>query len=140
VRALFVDTPYFVAIFNGDDEWHAQAMRIGDELASSPDVRFVTTLGVLGEFLTYMSKRHQATKSEAVAFVRSILLRPQFEILTVDQDLFGSAVDLFSRRLDKEYSMVDCVSMRVCATRSITEVLTADRDFEQERLIALLRT
>lgn len=86
-----------------------------------------------------MSKRHQATKSEAVAFVRSVLLRPQFEVLTVGQDLFGSVVDLFSRRLDKQYSMVECMSMVVCEQRSITEVLTADHDFEQEGLIALMR-
>jgi hypothetical protein len=139
VRTLFVDASYFVAIFNEDDEWHAPALRLGDEFARASDVRFVTTLAVLGEFLTSMSRRHDAMKTEAVAFVRRVLDRPQFEIVTVDRSLFDSAVELFSRRLDKEYSMVDCISMVICQQRSITEVLTADRDFQQERLRALLR-
>lgn len=36
--------------------------------------------------------------------------------------------------------MVDCISMQICRARRITDVLTGDRDFEQERFIALLRT
>jgi predicted nucleic acid-binding protein len=85
VRTLFVDASYFVAIFNEDDEWHAPALRLGDEFARASDVRFVTTLAVLGEFLTSMSRRHDAMKTEAVAFVRRVLDRPQFEIVTVDR-------------------------------------------------------
>jgi len=41
--------------------------------------------------------------------------------------------------MDKQYSMADRTSMVVCEQRSITEVLAADHDFEQEGLIALMR-
>jgi len=34
--------------------------------------------------------------------------------------------------------MCDCMSMVVCAERGITDVLSADRDFEQEGLTLLL--
>jgi predicted nucleic acid-binding protein len=140
VRLLFVDTSYFVAIFNDDDEWHDRALELGDELAASRDVRFLTITNVLGEFLTSMSKRHEAIKREAVEFVRDVLLRPQIDVVSPDTELFEAAVAFYHRRLDKQYSLVDCLSMVVCQSRSINEVLTADHDFEQERLVALLRT
>ncbi len=35
--------------------------------------------------------------------------------------------------------MTDCISMVVCRERGITDVLTYDRDFEQEGFVAMLR-
>ena len=52
--------------------------------------------------------------------------------------LFAAALELYRRRPDKTYSMCDCISMVVCGERAITDVLSADRDFEQEGLSLLL--
>ncbi len=52
--------------------------------------------------------------------------------------LFAAGVALYRRRLDKSYSMVDCMSMVVCRERGLQDVLTADRDFEQEGFTILL--
>jgi predicted nucleic acid-binding protein len=53
--------------------------------------------------------------------------------------LFDRSLDLYARRPDKSYSMVDCISMVVCRDLEIADVLTDDRDFEQEGFVALLR-
>ena len=40
---------------------------------------------------------------------------------------------------DKQYSLVDCISMQTMRRHAITEVLTNDRHFEQEGFRALFR-
>ena len=47
-------------------------------------------------------------------------------------DLFAAALALYSQRLDKEYSLVDCMSMTLMRERGITHVLTNDHHFRQE--------
>ena len=45
---------------------------------------------------------------------------------------FARALDLYEARPDKEYSLVDCMSMVVMRERGITHVLTNDHHFRQE--------
>ena len=60
------------------------------------------------------------------------------ELLPADRALFAAGLDLYGRRLDKQYSMVDCMSMVVCRERDIQDVFTSDHDFEQEGFRILL--
>jgi predicted nucleic acid-binding protein len=45
---------------------------------------------------------------------------------------------LYESRLDKGYSLTDCISMSVMRDRNLTEMLTHDRHFAQEGFIILL--
>ena len=45
----------------------------------------------------------------------------------------------YERRLDKGYSLQDCVSMNVMEAEGITGVLTSDHHFEQEGFTILMR-
>jgi predicted nucleic acid-binding protein len=47
-------------------------------------------------------------------------------------DLFSAALSLYEQRPDKEYSLVDCMSMTLMRERGITHVLTNDHHFRQE--------
>ena len=136
MRRTFVDTSYLIALFNRLDTWHDIALQLTERIAGT---RLVTTLLVLEEFLTDLSKRDATLKSEAAAYAERLLDDADIEIVEVSRDVFLSGLDLYRHRLDKSYSMVDCISMAVCRAQKITEVLTADRDFEQERFVALLR-
>ena len=48
------------------------------------------------------------------------------------RELFERALSLYERRPDKEYSLVDCMSMTLMRERGITHVLTNDHHFRQE--------
>lgn len=52
--------------------------------------------------------------------------------------LFDAGLALYRKRLDKAYSMTDCMSFVVCRTQRIREILTSDHDFEQEGFAILL--
>ena len=51
---------------------------------------------------------------------------------------FLAGLDLYERRLDQGYSLVDCISMRAMQKRRIREALTSDRHFAQEGFRALM--
>jgi predicted nucleic acid-binding protein len=97
----------------------------------------VTSLAVLGEFLTLVSKDAD-TRSRAARFVDRVRLSVDTRVITGDETLFDGALELYRRRLDKRYSMIDCMSMVLCERLSIREVLTGDRDFAREGLQILL--
>ena len=48
------------------------------------------------------------------------------------RDLFIRGLQLYEQRPDKEYSLVDCMSMTLMRERGIAHVLTNDRHFRQE--------
>ncbi len=52
---------------------------------------------------------------------------------------FLEALELYESRLDKGYSLTDCISMNVCHKLGITQVLTHDHHFEQEGFSILLQ-
>jgi predicted nucleic acid-binding protein len=53
--------------------------------------------------------------------------------------LFKSAVEFYSQRLDKGYSLTDCASMLIMRQKGIQDILTYDKHFLQEGFNALLR-
>ncbi len=60
-------------------------------------------------------------------------------IIPPTQPLFDSGVALFSKRLDKRWSLTDCISFVVMEEQGITHALTGDRHFEQAGFVALLK-
>lgn len=102
-------------------------------------MRFVTTEAVLVEVLTRLSKGGAHLRASAADFVRRLWDDPRLSILPQESALFFGGLDLYRRRLDKNYSMTDCMSMVVCRERGISDVLTADHDFEQEGFTVLLK-
>jgi predicted nucleic acid-binding protein len=124
----FADTWYLIALTDRFDASHQRARHI------EPMTRgrtLVTHEAVLTEFLTFFADAGPTTRQMAVRRVRAILEQPQW-IVARSSDLFPFALDLYSHRLDKEYSLVDCMSMTLMRERGITHVLTNDHHFRQE--------
>ncbi len=104
--------------------------------ALGDSVDFVTSEAVLTEFLASFSRRTQL-RTDAAAYVDAV--RMSMAVVPSTTALFEAGLDLYRRRPDKTYSMVDCMSMVLCRERDIQDILSADRDFEQEGFKLLLR-
>jgi predicted nucleic acid-binding protein len=128
MRRYFVDTWYLIALADHHDSHHRQAARLN---AAMSGALFVTHEAVLTEFLTYFADGGRGSRSQAVLLVRQILRRTDYRVERAS-DLFAAALDLYSSRLDKAYSLVDCMSMSLMRERGITHVLTNDHHFRQE--------
>ena len=138
MREIFVDSAHYVALLNRRDQLRERAIRAVLALHAQPDVSFVTTNSVLAEVLTHQSAFGSGARAAAVALVDELSTDSRMTIVPQTPALFADGFALYRRRLDKSYSMVVCMSMVLCRERGIQDVLTADRDFEQEGFTILL--
>lgn len=127
MRPYFIDTWYLVALFDPSDSHHRQAMRLEMTVANA---EFVTHDGVLTEFLAAASRGDELQRAAAVRIVREVMQR--VTVVEVKRGLFVRGLDLYGQRLDKHYSLVDCMSMLVMKDLGLTHVLTNDHHFRQE--------
>lgn len=97
----------------------------------------VTTAWVLTEFADAMSDPRN--RLEFVDTLNDIRANSQMRIIAPDQALFDEGVQFFANRLDKEWSLTDCISFVVMQREAITEALTGDHHFEQAGFVALLK-
>jgi predicted nucleic acid-binding protein len=139
LATLFVDSAFYVAVLDNNDQLHDSAIALQRDLASRSQVNFVTTDSVLVEVLTYVSRFGPRARERAAELVVRLMESRGVTVLPQSRPLFLRALDLYRARLDKHYSMTDCMSFVVCRDRNIAEVLTADRDFEREGFRILLQ-
>lgn len=136
MKTVFADTFYWIALASPNDQWHKHAQAIGKELEGP---RIVTTEEVLSEFLAFFSRFGPECRRDAVRLTHAIIDNPNVTLLPQTRESFRSGLWLYERRLDKEYSLVDCISMQTMRQRQIQEVLTHDHHFEQEGFTILLK-
>ena len=136
MKAVFADTFYWIALTNPGDKHSQEALRF-DDLLSGGNV--YTTEEVLSEVLTFFAA-DSWLRMRAVETVREILADPAVHVIPQSHESFLSGFDLYAARLDKGYSLTDCISMQAIGARfesalrreGLTDVLTNDRHFKQE--------
>jgi predicted nucleic acid-binding protein len=125
----FVDTWFFIAFLHKADPDHGVALRLARRLRESI---FVTHDGILLELLTFFSAYGDFWRKEVAVFVEDAIAGSRYKATPLSRELFEQGLALYKRRLDKEYSIVDCMSMSIMLRRGITHVLTNDHHFAQE--------
>jgi uncharacterized protein len=136
MRQIFADTFYWAALLNRRDNWYQRVKQLNTHLQS---VQIVTTDEVLTEFLNFFSAFDPRMRQEATRRVRSILQSDGVRVISTSHDRFLAGLTLYEQRLDKEYSLTDCISMNTMRQLDIREVLTHDRHFSQEGFVVLLQ-
>ena len=135
MSGIFADSAYYIALLTDSDDLHPAARQVGKSLGAT---QVVTTDAVLVEVFAYFSGRGRHQRLEAVELVEVLVADPLTTIIHQTPALFFAGVDLYRRRLDKGYSLTDCMSMVLCREQDIAGVLTHDRHFEQEGFAVLL--
>lgn len=125
--SYFADAWFFIALLDPFDSHHHAARRLSAAVGMSV---LVTHDGVLTEILTYFSGDGAGARRKVAGLVRQLLAT--IEVIEPTRDLFLQALTRYERRADKEYSLVDCMSMEVMDDRGITYALTNDHHFRQE--------
>ena len=135
MSAAFVDTFFWVALANPRDQWHAAAQRAEQSVGTRT---LVTTDEVLTEFLTFFSRLGPHLRESAARLARAVLVSPQVTVLPQSRDSFLAGLLLYEARMDKAYSLTDCISMEAMRRQKIDEILTYDQHFAQEGFRLLL--
>ena len=71
--------------------------------------------------------------------VHLIRVNPAVHIVPQTSASFSAGLDLYRARLDKGYSLTDCISMETMRHQGIADVLTNDAHFDQEGFHSLFR-
>ncbi len=93
---------------------------------------------MLIELLNFYVEHGEFKRRKVAEFVRDVLLDVRVEVFFRNETAFLEALQLFEARLDKGYSLTDCISMNTCRELGINEILTHDGHFEQEGFEILL--
>lgn len=135
---VFADTSFWIARNFPDDQWHEATVRAEQRLASP--LYLLTTQEVLSEFLASVAG-NEIRRNLGVRVIDGIQSQPRTEVIPQSIDSFTKGLELYRARMDKRYSLVNCISMNTMTERGLTLVFTSDRRFEQEnsRYVALMR-
>jgi predicted nucleic acid-binding protein len=133
MRAVFVDSYYYLAFVNERDAGHNAAIEYSRKYVGLS----VTTEWVLAEVADALSEPAQRPIFlELMARLRN---ERGVSIVAASHDLFDRGIALFSQRPDKSWSLTDCISFVVMEEHGLTEALTADHHFEQAGFVRLLK-
>jgi predicted nucleic acid-binding protein len=135
MRKVFSDAHYWVALLNIQDQSHAAARAATQALQGVP---LVTTEEALAEVLAFFSDEGPHLRKLAAATIRGLYNNSFVTVVAQSHQSFFDGLTLYEARLDKEYSLTDCISMNVMRQEGINEVLTHDDHFAQEGFIKLL--
>ena len=128
----FIDTSYVLALVNTKDHYHPLA----EELAQRVRDKLVITEAILVEIGNSLSRLQW--RSLAVATLHAIVEDPNIEVVPVDSALIERALKFYTERVDKEWSMTDCISFLVMLDKGIDNALAADKHFQQAGFRALM--
>jgi predicted nucleic acid-binding protein len=92
VRVAFVDTLYFVALFNPKDQWHRRAIAVSKLVA---ETKLITTEDVLVELLNFFSEYGEKARRGAVAQAEGILSGANIEVAPQSHDAFMAGLTLY---------------------------------------------
>jgi predicted nucleic acid-binding protein len=125
LRSCFADTSYFLALLIPADASHTVAR----QWAESHRTPLVTSEYVLIEVANYLSPA--PARRLFGQLLQALQADPRMTVVPASSDLFMRGSQLYESRLDKSWSLTDCISFLVMKDREITEALTMDHHFEQ---------
>ena len=133
---VFVDTAALIALNNQRDALHQQADRVRRDLVAESRL-FLTSSLVLVELCNAFSR--VALRPTALSTLDSIQASDRWSCIHVNETLLERGLKRFRERPDKEWSLVDCVSMVLAVDFGCTEVFTSDYHFAQAGFTTLLQ-
>jgi predicted nucleic acid-binding protein len=130
---VFLDTFALIAWVNTRDAAHPAVKAYLNAYSGS----IVTTQWVLLEFAdAFCQSRFKRIAVEAIQRIHGT---PMFQVVGYEAAIYESGFDLYATRLDKNWSLTDCISFSVMSQRGLTDALTADHHFEQAGFRAVFK-
>lgn len=130
---VFADTYYWLALINPRDQAHAEALALSQSLTRP----VVTTAWVLAEVGDAMAR--PPNRRAFVQLFQDLTQDTETTLVPAEQKQFDQATAFFAARLDKAWSLTDCISFQVMQDRGLTEALTSDHHFVQAGFTVLMK-
>ncbi len=125
---LFADSSAWIALYDENDKYHAQAQQAFRRLLDQ-SVVFLVTDYIIAETATMVLYR--AGHARAVRFGEWALRSANVRQIRVDNALWNEAWHLFKKYDDKDFSFIDCASFVAMRRQRVVDAFTFDRHFAQ---------
>ena len=135
MAALFADTSFWIALSSRRDAHHARALAWSRDLART-QARILTTEAVLWEWMNALSD--SSARRVAAAGYQRCHHDSNIEVIPFSAGLIDAAMQLYSTRDDKNWSLTDCFSFVVMEQCHLAQALTTDHHFLQAGFEAVL--
>ncbi|MCY7346132.1 MAG: PIN domain-containing protein [Pyrinomonadaceae bacterium] len=132
---LLFDTSFAVARASPKDQFYPKAKFWSDKIQAE-NISVVVTQAVILEIGNALSKLQ--FRQVGIGLLKSFEKSENIIVISMTNELYDKAFEIFRSRPDKEWGLVDCVSFVVMQERKITDALTADEHFTQAGFRALL--
>ncbi|MDM8566677.1 PIN domain-containing protein [Candidatus Halobeggiatoa sp. HSG11] len=126
---VFMDTAFLIAVIDTSDNYHDLAITCYKKLIKQK-WSVITTEAVLIEIGNGLSKLkwRQVANKWIISIQESKTI---FKVVPTTTELLNKSINLYGKRLDKEWGLTDCISFVVMEEYKLTNVLTFDHHFEQ---------
>jgi len=131
----FIDTSYIVALNQKNDLLHSKAKKLNASILATDQL--YTTEAILLEIGNSLSQPR--FRKDVSLFLETAYKDPSLNLILLDSPLIKKGIEKFSKRLDKEWGLVDCISFIVMENYSIQNALTSDTHFEQAGFRVLMK-
>jgi len=125
MKAVFADTSYYLALVNSLDQDHAKVCRWSATYAGSS----VTTAWVIAELANAISQSDN--RPFFLSLLRDLQSDRRVTVIPPTQDLFERGLGLYARRMDKDWSLTDCISFLVMEDHGLQDAAALDHHFVQ---------
>jgi len=125
---IFIDTSFFKALMDTDDDFYLHAIKKW-KLLSQDDREFVTSNFIIDECATLFL--YKSSKKTALLFKKCLL--EESEVIQVNRVTIQDEVEgwsIFEKKSEK-LSFTDCVSFAQMKRLDITQALSFDKHFAQ---------
>ena len=136
MKSVLVDTSALIALGNIRDQFHAKAKKVFKELVITKS-HFLTTNAVILELTNAFSDVKY--KPIAIRLLNLIEKSNNWTVITIDEEMMKKGINRFKQMKDKDWSVVDCISMIIAEDSDIIKIFTNDHHFVQAGFIILLQ-
>jgi hypothetical protein len=133
MNPVFADTYYWLALINSRDNAHQEAVALSQSVTQP----LVTTTWILVEVGDAMSL--PANRGTFLTLLENLADDPDTTVVTAEQRWFDLGAALYAARLDKKWSLTDCITFVVMKDMGISDALTGDGDFVQAGFRILMK-
>ncbi len=131
---VFADTSFYLALLNRRDRYHAQARELFRTL-HRPQITTDFVLVEVGNALSGI----KTGRERFGGFAKAVFAHPQVTVLEASRERVEQGLILYRSRVDKTWSLTDCISIAAMREMGLCDTLTADHHFEQAGFVVLLK-
>jgi uncharacterized protein len=131
-KTVFADTFYYLALVSVRDAAHQKAVA-----ASASTSSVVTSAWIIQELADGLAA--PPARAGFLRLLTALEADPFTAIINPSDELWRRGIQLYRARIDKAWSLTDCISFEIMREHGIADALTADRHFEQAGFSALLK-